>query len=452
MSENAPERDKPRNRLLSLVIVVTLVGAPAALLRGLCVGNACDEEESASSEVPFCSLPSTVRALLAAGFEGELHRSADILGVTGATTITGGTAFDDRDPQPAWPARDGGPTRVPLIFSGAGVDVTAEIPAGTGLDDVAPTIAEILDFRRPNPDVRSGEAVEGIALGHTPRLVIEVALEDVGSNDVEDDVGAWPNLRRLLDEGAGTLEAEVGSLPLDPAAALTTIGTGGLPHQHGIVGTLVRNEEGDVVRAWGPGSPIHIIATLGDHLDEKLNQEPMIGLVQSDVADRGLIGGNWYVDVDRDRIVTEARDPAQAVRTMLRSGFGDDDVPDLLAVALEGEPAFVDEQLGRIASLATGDGSASVSLVVTATGGHPPAGDMDADEIARLVEEAVPGRHRVVEAAVPGGLYLDQETLVKGEITEDDVLKPFRGLEGSDGRPLLADAFPAIAVSFARYC
>jgi hypothetical protein len=31
-----------------------------------------------------------------------------------------------------------------------------------------------------------------------------------------------------------------------------TIGTGGLPSQHGITGALIRNENGNVVRAFGP--------------------------------------------------------------------------------------------------------------------------------------------------------------------------------------------------------
>jgi hypothetical protein len=69
-----------------------------------------------------------------------------------------------------------------------------------------------------------------------------------------------------------------------------------------------------------------------------------------------------------------------------------------------------------------------------------------------MVEQELPGDEPAVEASGPGGLYLDPKTLVEGDVTEDDVLKTFQALEGADGKPLMADAFPAIAVSFARYC
>ena len=458
MSAPPPAPGKSRSRLLSLVAVVALVGAPAAVLRALCVGNACAEEESAASEVPFCSLGAEQRELIAAGFEGELHRSPDLLGVTRSdvvvaggsdVVVAGGTAFGNDDPQPAWPTIDAGAVRVPLLFSGAGVDPAAEIPPGTGLDDVAPTIATIIDFDRPHPGVRSGEAIAGVATGDTPRLVVEVALKNFGSADVQED-SAWPNLQRLHDQGAGTFGAVTGSLPADPAAILTTIGTGGLPHQHGVVGALVRNDEGEVVRAWGPGAPVHVIATLPDDLDEARGQGPLIGLVRSDVSDGGLIGGNWYIENDEDEVITERSDPAGAIEDLMDKGFGRDDVPDVIAVALEGEAGFVDAQLGRIARLV--NRTAETTLVVAATGAHPADPDLDGDAVRRAIEQQVPGVREVVTATTPGGLYLDQEAFAETDLTEDDVLQALRAVEGADGRPLFADAFAAIAVSFARYC
>jgi hypothetical protein len=38
------------------------------------------------------------------------------------------------------------------------------------------------------------------------------------------------------------------------------------------------------------------------------------------------------------------------------------------------------------------------------------------------------------------------------EVTSDDVVRVMRGLRAPDGEPLFADAFPAFAVSFSRYC
>jgi hypothetical protein len=58
----------------------------------------------------------------------------------------------------------------------------------------------------------------------------------------------------------------------------------------------------------------------------------------------------------------------------------------------------------------------------------------------------------VVEASAVGGLFIDQDVLAQNKISEDEVVRRLRALETVDGRPILADAFTGIAVSFARYC
>ena len=62
--------------------------------------------------------------------------------------------------------------------------------------------------------------------------------------------------------------ADVGSLPLDPAAVLTTIGSGGIPSEHGITGSRLRGTRGRVVPSWSREAPTSVIATLGDDLDD----------------------------------------------------------------------------------------------------------------------------------------------------------------------------------------
>ena len=52
--------------------------------------------------------------------------------------------------------------------------------SGTGRDQVAPTISDVIGFRRPFPGVRAGVAVNGVATGARPRLVLKIALK--GSN------------------------------------------------------------------------------------------------------------------------------------------------------------------------------------------------------------------------------------------------------------------------------
>lgn len=443
-----------RSRLLVLVIAAVAVGTPAVVLRALCVGKACEKPFNTSSQVPFCSLPPDTRALIAAGFrEEQPRRSPEVVAVTDRTVVAGGTAFQD-EPAPAWPSSVRTlPARVPIVFAGAGVDPEARLPDGTGLDDIAPTISEIIDLRRKHPEVRSGEAVPDVASGETVNLVVLVALKNIGSAELEDDPSAWPRLQELMDEGAGTLDATTGSLPLEPAATLTTIGTGGLPKEHGMIGELVRNDAGSLARTWGRRSPTHIIATLGDDLDEQMRQEAVIGLVRAQISDRGLTGGNWHAQRDKDAIVTDPKTPVASVAKLLQHDFGDDEVPDLLAVALDGAIDDMDEELGKVlvAAQRTTD---AVTFVVTASGSTVPPGteDMTGAEVAESIEAELGAARPVVEAAVPGGLFLDQETLAQAEISDDEVLRALRDLRGPDGDKVFADVFSAIAVSFARYC
>jgi hypothetical protein len=433
-------------RLTTAIVVAALVALPAFTLRVLCVGRSCDTGDDASAEVPFCSLPADLREPVAAGFrEG---RSPDVLVVARRTGIAGGSSSAPGVP---WPGSSAEEADVPIVVWGTGVAADAEIPAGTGLDDIAPTIARIIGLARPHPEVRSGAAIEGIATGEPPRLVLEIALEGMGSTDLR--TGDWPTLERLMAQGAATFGAQVGSTPTDPAAVLTTIGTGGLPLQHGITGSLVRNDSGDLVRSWGPDSPLSIIATLGDDLDEKLNQHPVIGLVAKSSDARGLIGGEWYVDVDEDevRYATGPKATDVAVHEALSAGFGRDDVPDLLALALSGNPAEMD---GHIANAINGGleaSNGSLAVVVTATGATATDAKLTGDDVASAIERelAAPG---VVEASVPGGLFLDQEVLVDKELSEDEVLNAMRDLGDSSGAAMFQDVFPAIAVSFQRYC
>jgi hypothetical protein len=346
--------------------------------------------------------------------------------------------------------------RVPIVFWGQGVDPSAEVPVGTGLRDVAPTLASVLRFRIPHPEVRSGRVVDGVASGEPPRLVVAVVWKNVGTQDLEDASGRWPELRGLLSEGTGTLDGDVGSLPLDSAAALATLGTGGLPAEHGITGTLLR-DGGRVVRAWSRGAPVSIIATLADDLDERLRQRPMIGLVGTSRADRGAIGGNWYLNGDRDDIVIAAGSPhdqASAATKLLQAGYGADEVADFLVVALDGSIPRMDAALSTVVRAARRAGGGSVSVVVTATGskGPPAEGDVLASRLRREVERGLSARGPVIEGVALGGLFLDQRGLVDTGVTAEDVLRELRTLSGPRGGRLLADAFPGIAVTLAKYC
>jgi hypothetical protein len=258
-----------------------------------------------------------------------------------------------------------------------------------------------------------------------------------------------------MHEGTGTMSGDPGSVPLDPVATITTIGTGGLPSQHGITGVLLRNDDGKVTVAWGKGAPLSIIATLGDDLDEFTQQRSMIGLVESDSTDRGLIGGNWYLDADQDQVVRSNGDPAAATARVLASGYGDDSTPDLLAVVLQDSIPRMDAQLKAVVAEARSQSDGPVAIVVAGSGTNSAgdaSGAVTPKQLVERVEAAVPGSTPIVTAAAPGGIFLDQAALAETGLTGGKVATAMLGLPGPGGGKLFADAFQGFAVSFARYC
>jgi hypothetical protein len=340
-----------------------------------------------------------------------------------------------------------------MVFAGTGVTQGASVPDGTTLDRVAPTVSDILEFERAFPEVRSGTTIAGIADGERPRLVLLIAWKGVASTELESRPSDWPFLASLLEDGAGTLEAAAGSLPLDPAATLTTIGTGGLPSQHGITGSFVRNGEGRVVQAYSPGAPVQIIATLADDLDHT-TPSTLVGLVADDQRDRGIVGGDWYPGEDPvDSVIGASATAPLSVEVHLTTGYGADDVPDVIGVVLDGRIRSMDRWTREIVTEAERATSGSTLVVVAGTGSAetdrlsvPDRGVVDA------VEEAVPGDAPAVAATVPGGLFLDQAVLRDEQVTGQVAVDAMLAGTGPDGERMLADAFQGFAVSFARYC
>jgi hypothetical protein len=277
-------------------------------------------------------------------------------------------------------------------------------------------------------------------------------LKGIGSDDLQRAAPhRWVNLRRLMDEGAATTSATTGSLPLDPAAALTTIGTGGLPSEHGITGTLVRNDEGKLVQAWGPGTPFSVISTLGDDLDELNDDRPLIGLVGND-EDRGLIGGNWYPGGDRDDAGGAGGHEPEVLEFLLdQLTYGADDVTDFLAVALPYGVAAADSMVGGLVDMAREAVGDDLTVVVAGTGSSPRGGDPLRPPVLEDMVESELGAD-LVEATAVGGLFLDQDALGKAGASRQDVVQALLRLRAPEGEPLFADAFTSVAVSLARYC
>jgi hypothetical protein len=257
-------------------------------------------------------------------------------------------------------------------------------------------------------------------------------------------------------------------LPVDPTASLTTIGTGGLPSEHGITGLLIRNNmqggnAGQVAHAWAKDAPPSVISTLADDLDapatatfSKYGGAPEIGLVATAPEDRGLIGDGWYIGTDKDQIdYVKPSGETVAAEKILGTGYGKDSVPDVLGVVLHSSVKHMDEQLKAIVEAAQKASGGSVAIAVAGTGSAVAANASSSEDPSSMistVEQRVKGTEPVVQAAVPGGLFLDQQVLADEDISPQTVVTVLLGLHAPGGGPLLADAFPGFAISFARYC
>lgn len=424
-----------------LVVALALVGAPAVALRAFCVGKSCAPEEVAAGPIPFCSLPAALREQIVAGY--RQGRSPDVMA---ATPPGPGLAEDDGVP---WPQVPYAPSRnaVPIIFFGHGI-IPGRLADGIGVDRIAPTLAELIGFDRPHPEVRSGTLLQGtVRAGAGSPLVVEIVWKGVGSGPFTHARTPWVTTFRR--QGAWTVDGTTGSLPVDPSAVLTTIGSGGLPSQHGITATLVRDAQGAAVRAWSARAPTSIIATLPDDWDHATAQRALIGLVAGDEVDRGLMGGTWYLDNDRDDLVIGPSDPVSEVSRLLGTGYGSDGTTDILGVVLHGHMQRMDRQTGAIVAEVRRQ-VPDATFVLTTTGAAYGALD-DPPDVATSVNNALGSP--VVAASVAGGLFLDEAAMIASGVTSDAVVRAMDTLKSpSFGTPLFADAYPGFAVGFSRYC
>lgn len=157
--------------------------------------------------------------------------------------------------------------RIPLVVYGPGVVEPSDSEERVSLADLAPTTADLIGFD-DWPDDREGRPLPGLsATGVTPKIVFTFVIDGGGWNVLRQWPDAWPNLKRLMREGANYRDAIVGSFPAVTAAAHATIGTGTFPRQHGITGHNIRDgsEVRKAYREIGHADPSDIVVpTLSD--------------------------------------------------------------------------------------------------------------------------------------------------------------------------------------------
>jgi hypothetical protein len=131
--------------------------------------------------------------------------------------------------------------RIPLVAYGPGVIEPGDSEDRVSLADLAPTTASLIGFDGWATD-REGAPLPGLrTTGVTPKVVVTYVYDGGGWNVLRAWPDDWPNLARLMREGANYRNALTGSFPAVTACAHATIGTGTFPRQHGITGHNIRD-------------------------------------------------------------------------------------------------------------------------------------------------------------------------------------------------------------------
>ena len=137
-------------------------------------------------------------------------------------------------------------------------------------------------------------------------MVLQVVWDAGGWNLLRQWPEAWPNLKRLMREGASVTNALVGSSPSVTPASHANMGTGAFPNQHGIVDIWERI--GDTTEdSYEDLSPEHLkLATFADLFDRSLGNEPKVGVIAAEGWHLGMMGhGSYLRGGDKDIAVLE---------------------------------------------------------------------------------------------------------------------------------------------------
>ena len=184
--------------------------------------------------------------------------------------------------------------RVPIVVWSPGRVEPQDQAERVTLADLAPTTAALIgfdEFRAQDGRVLPG--IPSVTPPVQPRLVVTFVIDGGGWNVLRRWPDAWPNLKRLMREGATYRNAISGSFPAVTAATHATIGTGAFPRTHGITGHNVRRGGGPV-KAWGePGhiDPSFLLEpTLADRWSEWTKNEAWVGEIGYQVWHVGMLG------------------------------------------------------------------------------------------------------------------------------------------------------------------
>lgn len=182
--------------------------------------------------------------------------------------------------------------RVPIVVYAPGIVGPSDNTDRVTLADLAPTTAHLMGF--DGFVAPEGTVLPGIERPATPpKVIVTFVIDGGGWNVLQHWDDAWPNVKRLMREGAVYRNAIVGTFPAVTASAHATIGTGAFPRTHGITGHNLRHH-GKPVKAWGtPGKadPSFLLApTLAEAWSEHTDDGAWIGEIGYQIWHIGMIG------------------------------------------------------------------------------------------------------------------------------------------------------------------
>ncbi len=186
---------------------------------------------------------------------------------------------------------------IPIVVYGPGfVQAQDAVERPATLADIAPTIGALMKGVIQTEDgAILREAVpfdDRLLTRPSPRLVVTVVWDGGGWNVLNQWPDAWPNLRRVIDDGVVYTRATVGSSPSVTPSAHTTIGTAFFPSTHGITGIRVRDDSGEVVDSFlnGRSSRFIEIPTVAERWDMQNDNRAHVGMIGYEPWHLGMIG------------------------------------------------------------------------------------------------------------------------------------------------------------------
>ncbi|MGH2808710.1 MAG: alkaline phosphatase family protein [Actinomycetota bacterium] len=192
--------------------------------------------------------------------------------------------------------------RVPIIFTGPGIERGREVTDSVDIGAIAPTMARMLDF-----DFDTGvEPLDVDDPTKTPRLIFSVVIDGGGWNALQEHPTSWPTIAKLRREGTTFVNATIGSAPSITGALHATFGTGTYPIDHGIPGNQMRGPDGENTDTWLDNADGRYLRepTVSELWDEAHGNRPLVGTVSYEGWHLGMIGrGAQREGADRDHAV-----------------------------------------------------------------------------------------------------------------------------------------------------